>query len=88
MARRSKSSFLSDFTGATLRLSHRVPLIGLIAAGACAVGWWRLRLEDALGWRILAISLAVLGMLFGLIAVVGFLRNLFPENDSGSRRRR
>lgn len=88
MARRKQSNFFSDLAGATLRLSHRVPLIGLIAAAGCALGWWRLRLEEELYWRALAITLAVLGILFGLIAVVGFLRNLFPEAGPGSRRRR
>ena len=88
MARRRKPNFFTDVTSAMLRLSHRVPLIGLIAAIACGWGWWRLRDEGALPWRVLAISLAVAGVILALIAVIGFLRNLFPESGSSARGRR
>jgi len=88
VARRSSQNFFADIAGAMLRLSHRVPLIGLFIAIACGVGWWYFRGHPAIfGARVWSIAFAVLSGFFGLIAVVGLLRNLFPEGGTGGRRR-
>ena len=77
-----KQPFLIEVGGALLRLSHRVPLIGVAVAIVCGVGWWRLRRSTAiLGFApILAMILAVIGGFFLLLAIIGLLRNLFPES--------
>ena len=87
MARRSrrasgKQPFLIEVGGALLRLSHRVPFVGVGVAIACGAGWWYLRKSNAVfGFApILAIILAVIGGFFLLLAVIGLLRNLFPES--------
>lgn len=88
MARRRSDSFLADVAGAVLRLSHRVPLIGLALALACGLGWWYFRRHpEVFAAGVWSISCGVAGLFFALIAVVGFLRNLFPEGEGGSRRR-
>jgi len=85
MARRRRASgkqpFLVEFGGALLRLSHRVPFIGVAVAIACGVGWWYLRKSTAIfGFApMLAIVLAIFGGFFLLLALIGLLRNLFPE---------
>jgi hypothetical protein len=91
MARRRRSSgkqpFLIEVTGALLRLSHRVPFVGVGVAIACGVGWWYLRKSPAL-WGaapILGMILAVIGGFFLLLAIIGLLRNLFPERSERER---
>jgi hypothetical protein len=76
-----KQPFLIEVGGALLRLSHRVPFIGVAVAIACGVGWWILRKSNAVfGFApILAVILAVIGGFFLLLAIIGLLRNLFPE---------
>jgi len=86
--RRRSKNFFAELGDATLRLAHRVPLIGLVLAIGCGAGWWWFRQRpDLWGSAVGSIALAVLGGLFALVAIIGLLRNLFPEND-GTRRRR
>ena len=96
MPRRRRSvndrSLFSEVFGSLLRLSHRVPLIGLIVAAGLGVAWWwqRERPDAAYGsGGVLAIVAAVVAILFAFLALVGFARNLFPEpGEDGSPRRR
>ena len=85
-------SLFSEVFGSLLRLSHRVPIIGLIVAVALGAGWWwlRARPDAAFGsGRILAIVVGVAAVLFLLLALVGFARNMFPEaSEEGQERRR
>lgn len=82
---------LSEALGALLRLSHRVPLIGVVVALALGAGWWWLRGNPQ--WlygtgKILAVALLVLAVLFLFLAAVGLARNLFPESSDARRARR
>lgn len=100
MPRRRRSandqSLASEVFGSLLRLSHRVPVIGLIVAAACAFGWWWMRARPEAAWgggRVLAIVLGIVALAFLFLALVGFARNLFPEAGGGDgsptgRRRR
>jgi hypothetical protein len=85
--RGSATPFLLDVCGALVRLSHRVPLVGAGFAAACGVGWWLLRQSDALYGtaRIAGIALALIGGFFLLLAIVGLLRNLFPDPSEKRR---
>ena len=95
MARRRRNpgepSLVSEVFGSLLRLSHRVPVIGLIVALLLGVLWWwlRQRPDAAFGsGRILAIVVAVVAAVFLFLALVGFARNLFPETEESRQRRR
>ena len=97
MPRRRRSanerSLFSEVFGTLLRLSHRVPLIGLVVAAGLGAAWWWLRARpDAVygSGRVLAIIAGVAAILFIFLALVGFARNLFPEagEDGLPRRRR
>jgi hypothetical protein len=91
MARRrhtsAKPPFLIDVGGALLRLSHRVPLIGVGVAVVCGAGWWYLRKSQAIFGiaPVIAIILAIVGGFFLLLAGIGLLRNLFPERSEKRR---
>ena len=84
-------SLFSEVFGSLLRLSHRVPLIGLIVAVALGVAWWWLRGRPDVAFgsgRILAIVVGVVAIVFLFLALVGFARNLFPDPSDESRQRR
>ena len=85
-------SLFSEVFGSLFRLSHRVPLIGLLVAVALGAGWWWLRQRpDAMlgSGRILAVVVAVAAAIFLFLALVGFAKNIFPEaSDEGRERRR
>jgi hypothetical protein len=87
----SDPSLFSEVFGSLLRLSHRVPFIGLIVAIALGVLWWwlRQRPDAAFGsGRVLAIIVGVVAAIFLFLALVGFARNLFPETEESRQRRR
>ena len=84
-------SLFAEVLGSLFRLSHRVPLIGLLVAVLLGSAWWWLRgrPDGAYGsGRILAIVAACVAALFLFLALVGFARNLFPEASEESRQRR
>jgi hypothetical protein len=82
----------AEVFGSLLRLSHRVPLIGLIVAAGLGVAWWWLRARPDAAYgsgHVLAITAGVVAILFVFLALVGFARNLFAEaGEDGSQRRR
>ena len=95
MARRRRRtandrSLFSEVFGSLFRLSHRVPLIGLIVAVVLGAGWWWLRSRPEIGYgsgRVLAIAVGVIAIIFLFLALVGFARNLFPEASEEARGR-
>jgi fatty acid desaturase len=95
MPRRRRSatdrSLFSEVFGALFRLSHRVPIIGLLVAVLLGAGWWWLRRRPEVGYgsvRILAIVVGVIAIIFLFLALVGFARNLFPDASEEGRQRR
>ena len=95
MARRRRTandrSLFSEVFGSLFRLSHRVPLIGLLVAVVLGAVWWWLRGRGEAvygGGRVLGIVVAVGAGLFLFLALVGFARNLFPEAGEDGRARR
>ena len=84
-------SIFAEVFGSLLRLSHRVPIIGLIVALGLGAAWWwlRQRPDAAFGsGRVLAIVVGCIAIAFLFLALVGFARNLFPEPGEDGRRRR
>jgi O-antigen ligase len=84
-------SLVSEVFGSLFRLSHRVPLIGLIVAVALGTVWWWLRARPEVAFgsgRILAIVVAVAAAIFLFLALVGFAKNIFPEATEAARQRR
>ena len=85
-------NLFSEVFGSLFRLSHRVPLVGLLVAVLLGAAWWWLRARPDVmygGGRILGIVVAVAAALFLFLALVGFARNVFPEaSEDGERRRR
>src|SRR5688572_23352149 len=96
MPRRRRSandrSLFSEVFGSLFRLSHRVPLVGLLVAVLLGAAWWWLRARPEVAFgsgRILAIVVAVAAAVFLFLALVGFAKNVFPEaSDDGRSRRR
>jgi hypothetical protein len=85
-------SLFSEVFGSLFRLSHRVPLIGLLVAVVLGAAWWWLRARPDVMFgsgRILAIVVGVVAAIFLFLALVGFAKNVFPEaSENGERRRR
>jgi membrane protein YdbS with pleckstrin-like domain len=84
-------SLVSEVFGSLFRLSHRVPLVGLLVAVALGVGWWWLRTRPEVAFgsgRILAIVVAVAAAIFLFLALVGFAKNIFPEATEAARQQR
>jgi hypothetical protein len=85
-------SLFSEVFGSLFRLSHRVPLVGLLVAVLLGAAWWWLRARPGVMFgsgRILAIVVAVVACGFLFLALVGFAKNVFPEaTEDGQRRRR
>ena len=85
-------SLFSEVFGSLFRLSHRVPLVGLLVAVLLGAAWWWLRGRPEVMFgsgRILAIVIGVVAALFLFLALVGFAKNVFPEaGEDGQRRRR
>ena len=82
---------MAEVFSSLFRLSHRVPVIGVIVAALLGAAWWWLRgrPDAAFGsGRILAIVVGVAAALFLFLALVGLARNLFPEASEEGRRRR
>jgi hypothetical protein len=96
MPRRRRSandrSLFSEVFGSLFRLSHRVPLVGLLVAVLLGAGWWWLRGRPEVMFgsgRILAIVVAAAAAIFLFLALVGFAKNVFPEaSEDGQQRRR
>jgi hypothetical protein len=95
MPRRRRSandrSLFAEVFGSLFRLSHRVPLIGLLVAVLLGAAWWWLRDRPSVAYgsgRILAIGVAGVAALFLFLALVGFARNMFPEAGEDGRQRR
>ena len=85
-------SLFSEVFGSLFRLSHRVPLIGLLVAVALGAAWWWLRARPTAAFgsgRYLAIVVAVAAAIFLFLALVGFAKNVFPDasEERDSRRR-
>jgi hypothetical protein len=84
-------SLFSEVFGSLFRLSHRVPLIGLLVAVVLGAAWWWLRARPEVMFgsgRILAIVIAVAAAIFLFLALVGFAKNVFPEASEDAERRR
>lgn len=84
-------SFFAEVFGSLFRLSHRVPLIGLLVAVLLGAAWWWLRGRPDAAYgsgRVLGIVVGVVAALFLFLALVGFARNLFPEASEDGRQRR
>ena len=84
-------SLFSEVFGSLFRLSHRVPLIGLLVAVLLGAAWWWLRARPGMAYgsgRILAIVVGIAGAIFLFLALVGFARNLFPDASDEARQRR
>ena len=95
MPRRRQSandrSLFSEVFGSLFRLSHRVPLVGLLVAVLLGAGWWWLRARPEVAFgsgRWLAIVVGVAAAVFLFLALVGFAKNVFPEASEDGRSRR
>ena len=68
-----------------MRISHRVPLVGVVVAVACGAGWVWLRNDPRAWLQWLGVALAVVGGVFLFLAIVGLLRNLFEPAEHRRR---
>jgi hypothetical protein len=71
----------TEAVGSLMRISHRVPLVGVVVAVACGAGWIWLRNDPRVWIQWLALALGVVGGIFLFLAIVGLLRNLFEPAD-------
>jgi hypothetical protein len=84
-------SLFSEVFGSLFRLSHRVPLVGLLVAVLLGAAWWWLRGRPEVMFgsgRILAIVVAIAAGFFLFLSLVGFAKNVFPEASEDAERRR
>src|SRR5215207_7118268 len=84
-------SLFSEVFGSLFRLSHRVPLVGLLVAVLLGAFWWYLRARPTVAFgsgRYLAIVVGIAAAIFLFLALVGLAKNVFPEATDEARQRR